>query len=108
MNLTQTFTLGGASFSAQGQYVSRGTIDNTFNTIPSLTINNNSIASVVYLNLYASYEINDHFQISGSIRNALDKAPPLSPYPNLPVPQFNGEYYDVIGRAFRLAVTYRL
>jgi outer membrane receptor protein involved in Fe transport len=108
MNLTQTFTLGGASFSAQGQYVSRGTIDNTFNTLPSLTINNNSIASVVYLNLYSSYEINDHFQISASIRNALDKAPPLSPYPNLPVPQFNGEYYDVIGRAFRLAVTYRL
>jgi outer membrane receptor protein involved in Fe transport len=108
MNLTQGFTLGGASFSAQAQYVSRGTIDNTFNTLPSLTINNNSIASVVYLNLYSSYEINDHFQISASIRNALDKAPPLSPYPNLPVPQFNGEYYDVIGRAFRLAVTYRL
>jgi outer membrane receptor protein involved in Fe transport len=108
MNLTQTFTLGGASFSAQGTFVSRGTIDNTFNTTPALTINNNSIASVVYLNLYGSYEMNDHWQFSASIRNALDRAPPVSPYPNLPIPQFNGEYYDVVGRAFRIAVIYRL
>jgi outer membrane receptor protein involved in Fe transport len=108
MNLTQTFMLGGASFSAQGTFVSRGTIDNTFNTIPSLTINNNSIPSVVYLNLYGSYELGDHLQFSLSVRNALDRAPPLSPYPNLPEPQFNGEYYDVVGRAFRFAVIYRL
>ena len=108
MNLTQTFGFGGASFSAQGTFVSRGTIDNTFNTTPALTINNNSIGSVVYLNLYGSYELNDHLQFSLSIRNALDHAPPLSPYPNLPEPQFNGEYYDVVGRAFRIAVMYRL
>ena len=108
MNLTQTFSLGGASFSAQGTFVSRGTIDNTFNTTPALAINNNSIASVVYLNLYGSYEVNDHWQFSATIRNALDRAPPLSPYPNLPIPQFNGEYYDVVGRAFRIAVIYRL
>ena len=76
--------------------------------LPALTINNNSIASVVYLNLYGSYEVNDHWQFSASIRNALDRAPPLSPYPNLPIPQFNGEYYDVVGRAFRIAVMYRL
>ena len=29
-------------------------------------------------------------------------------YPNLPEPQFNGQYYDDIGRAFRIAVMYRL
>jgi outer membrane receptor protein involved in Fe transport len=108
MNLTQTLSLGGASFSAQGQFVSRGTIDNTFNTTPALSINNNSIGSVFYLNLYGSYELNDHLQLSASIRNALDRAPPLSPYPNLPEPPFNGQYYDDIGRAFRIAVMYRL
>jgi iron complex outermembrane recepter protein len=107
LNLTQTFTLGGTSFSAQGRFVSRGTIDNTFNTTPALTINNNSIPSVVYLNLYGSYQLTDQWQLSASIRNALDRAPPLSPYPNLPEPQFNGEYYDVIGRAFRIAATFR-
>jgi len=107
LNMTQTLTLGGASFSAQGLYVSRGNIDNTFNSTPALTINNNSIGSVVYLNLYGSYEVNDHFQVSASIRNALDHAPPVSPYPNLPIPQFNGQYYDVIGRTYRIGVTYR-
>ena len=109
LNLTQTFSLGGASFSAQGTFVSRGKIDNTFDTTPALTINNNSIPSVVYLNLYGSYEVNDHLQFSATIRNALDRAPPLSPYPNLPIPQFNGEYYDVVGRAFPdRTVMYRL
>jgi iron complex outermembrane receptor protein len=107
LNLTQTVTLGGASFSAQGLYVSRGTIDNTYNTIPTLTINDNSVGSVVLLNLYGNYDWNDHLQFSASVRNALDRAPPLSPYPNLPQPQFNGQYYDVNGRTFRIAAMYR-
>jgi outer membrane receptor protein involved in Fe transport len=108
LNMTQTFSLGGTSLSAQGQFVSRGTIDNTFDTTPALTINNNSIGSVFYLNLYGSYQVGDHLQFSATIHNALDRAPPVSPYPNLPIPQFNGEYYDVIGRAFRIGVMYRL
>lgn len=107
LNLTQTLRLGGASISAQGMFISRGNIDNTYNTAPSLTINNNSIGSVVYLNLYGSYEVGEHLQFTASIRNALDHAPPLSPYPNLPEPQFNGQYYDVIGRSFRIGVIYR-
>jgi iron complex outermembrane receptor protein len=107
MNLSQTLELGDASVTAQGLYVSSGTIDNTYNTIPSLTINDNRIASVVLLNLYGSYDVNDHLQISASIRNALDRAPPVSPYPNLPQPQFNGQYYDVVGRSYRAALLYR-
>jgi outer membrane receptor protein involved in Fe transport len=107
VNLTQTLGLGDASFSAQGLYVSRGTVDNTYNTIPTLTINDNSIGSVVLLNLYGSYDFTDHLQFAASIRNALDRAPPVSPYPNLPQPQFNGQYYDVNGRTFRVAATYR-
>ena len=51
---------------------------------------------MVYLNLYGSYQLTDQWQLSASIRNALDRAPPVSPYPNLPQPQFNGQYYDVI------------
>jgi outer membrane receptor protein involved in Fe transport len=107
VNLTQSLTLGNASLSAQGLYVSRGTIDNTYNSIPTLTINDNSIGSVVLLNLYGSYDLNDHLQFSASVRNALDRAPPVSPYPNLPQPQFNGQYYDVNGRTFRIAAMYR-
>jgi outer membrane receptor protein involved in Fe transport len=106
-NLTQTILLGNASFSAQALYVSDGTIDNTYNSIPSLTINDNSIGSVTLLNLYGSWDFNDHLQFSGAVRNALDRAPPISPYPNLPQPQFNGQYYDVNGRTFRLSVLYR-
>jgi outer membrane receptor protein involved in Fe transport len=54
-----------------------------------------------------SYDVNDHLQLSASIRNALDRAPPVSPYPNLPQPQFNGQYYDVMGRSYRAALLYR-
>ncbi|MEP7245591.1 MAG: TonB-dependent receptor [Gammaproteobacteria bacterium] len=107
LNLSQTLTLRDFSLTAQGLFVSRGTIDNTFNTTSRLTINDNVIGSVTYLNLYGSYDVNDNLQFSASIRNALDRAPPLSPYPNLPVPQFNGQYYDVVGRSFRVAAMYR-
>ena len=106
-NLTQTLKLGDASISAQGLYVSRGSVDNTYNTLPTNTINDNTIGSVVLLNLYGNYDFSDNLQFALSIRNALDRAPPISPYPNLPQPQFNGQYYDVNGRNFRLAATYR-
>ena len=108
LNMTETLVMGPTRFSAQGQFISRGNIDNTFNTSLATSINNNSIGSVVYLNLYAGYELNDHFEFSASIHNALDRAPPLSPYPNLPDPQYNGQFYDLIGRAFKIAVMYRM
>jgi iron complex outermembrane recepter protein len=105
-NASETLTIGGVALTAQGLFVSKGHIDNTFNTAPALTINNNEIGSVLLLNLYGSYEVTDRLQISAAIKNALDHAPPLSPYPLLPVPQYNGEYYDVVGRAFKLGATY--
>jgi iron complex outermembrane recepter protein len=108
LNMTETLVMGPTRFSAQGQFISRGNIDNTFNTSLATSINNNSIGSMVYLNLYAGYELNDHFEFSASIHNALDRAPPLSPYPNLPDPQYNGQFYDLIGRAFKIAVMYRM
>jgi outer membrane receptor protein involved in Fe transport len=106
VNGSQTLNVGGAALTLQELFVSKGHIDNTFNTAPTLTINDNEVGSVVYLNLYGSYEVSERFQVSASIRNLLDHSPALSPYPNLPVPQYNGMYYDVVGRAFRLGVTY--
>jgi len=106
MNWSQTLSVGGASLTAQELYVSRGNIDNTFDTTPALTINNNTVPSAVYLNLYGTYAVTERLQVSASIRNVLDRAPSVSPYPNLPTLPFNGAYYDLVGRAFRIGASY--
>lgn len=104
-NLTETLTIGKFSGSLQQIYVSKGKIDNTFNTLPTNTININEIPAVLYLNAYATIDVTKAFQFFVGMDNVLDKDPPLSPYPNLPTPPVNGQYYDKVGRAFRIGVT---
>lgn len=106
LNLSQTLNLGKLSFTAQELFLSAGQLDNTFNTVPNLVINDNTVPSITYVNLFGTYDATEHLQFFLSVRNALDKEPPLSPNPNLPVPPFNGQYYDVVGRSYRLGLQY--
>ena len=41
------------------------------------------------------------------VRNALDKDPPLTPNTTLPIPPYNGQLYDVLGRSYRIGFGYR-
>lgn len=104
-NVTETLTIADLSFSLQQIYVSKGKEDNLFNTLPTNTINDNDIPAAMYLNAYATIDVNKDFQFFVAVDNLLDKDPPLSAYPNLPVPPVNGQYYDKVGRAFRAGVT---
>jgi iron complex outermembrane receptor protein len=104
--MTSTYALGRASGTAQIVFTGPGTIDNTFNTLPSLTINDNHVPGVAYLNLFGAYKVlgDEKFIVSGGITNAFNKAPP--PVPNTPLlTATNGAYYDVVGRAFQLGVS---
>ena len=107
-NLTETLSTGPLSFSLQQIYVSKGKVDNLFNTLPTNTINDNHIPAALYLNAYSTLDVNRNFQFFFAVDNVLDKDPPLSPYPNLPVPPVNGQYYDKVGRAFRAGVSVKL
>lgn len=108
-NLTATYSVGAASFTAQGIFTSSGKIDNTYNSSTAVSINENGVPAVTYLNLFASYELdkNGHFQVFGSVNNVLNKDPPPVPSTILYTPT-NGAYYDIVGRAFMLGVTWKL
>jgi outer membrane receptor protein involved in Fe transport len=97
---------GGFSLTNQLLYISEGKNDVTYDTAPSLTINDNSIPAVVYWNIYATAKVSENFELFGRIDNALNRDPPVSPYAviNSPV---NGQYYDKVGRAFTIGVRLR-
>jgi iron complex outermembrane recepter protein len=66
------------------------------------SINNNSVASAVYLNLSGSYGIGEHFSVFASINNLTNKDPPIAPggngYPTNPV------YFDTYGMTWKVGV----
>jgi len=88
------------SLTGQLQYLSKGKIDNTYNTTPALTINDNHVPAVVYVNAYSTVHVTDKIELTFSIRNLFDKDPPPAPYTVYFTP-VNGIYYDKIGRSFQ-------
>jgi len=66
------------------------------------SINDNSVASVVYLNLSGSYDITHNVQVFATIDNVLNKSPPVAPggngYPTNPV------YFDTFGMTWKFGV----
>jgi len=95
-------------FSLTGQllYISKGKNDNQFNTIPALSINDNSISAAAYVNLYATVKVSDRFELNANVDNVLDRDPPVSPYATQGQP-VNGQLYDKIGRTFEIGAKYR-
>ncbi|MBT2186230.1 TonB-dependent receptor [Sphingobium nicotianae] len=102
-NLQETFDTGPLSLTAQLLYISKGNNDNTFNTIPALTINQNEIAAAAYVNLFSTIKIDERMEITASIDNLLNRDPPVSPYATQGQ-AVNGQYYDKVGRAFEVGV----
>lgn len=108
LSLSATYELGPASVTAQVNYISSGKLDNTFNRTPATTINDNDIPSRTYLNLFSTVALNQDksLELFGAVANVLDRDPPPVPYAAIFAPT-NGTYYDVVGRAFQLGLTYR-
>ena len=89
----------GFSGTLQTEFISAGTIDSTFDTSAATSASRNHVPAYAYLNLYLSEDINDRFQLFGSVRNLANTAPPALPNPAL-YAATNGVYYDTIGRYF--------
>ena len=99
-----TYSIGKADLTARVNFISAGTIDNSYNQSPSTTININRVPAIAYLNLYANYDFTERFSIFASVTNALDTDPPVDPIPGL-FQSTNAVYYDVIGRRFMLGAS---
>jgi iron complex outermembrane recepter protein len=100
---TVGYEVGPFSISALVRYIGASKYDNTF--IEGVTINDNSVPSVTYVNFMADYNVSDHFQVFGVIRNAFDRAPPPVPtsfgYPT------TAAFYDMVGQTWRLGFRYK-
>ncbi|MBN8829604.1 MAG: TonB-dependent receptor [Sphingomonadales bacterium] len=105
-NIQETFETGPLSLTAQLLYISKGNNDNTFNTIPALTINKNEIPAMAYVNLFSTLRIDERMELTASIDNLLNTDPPVSPYATQGQ-AVNGQYYDKVGRAFEIGVRIR-
>jgi iron complex outermembrane receptor protein len=102
-NLTTTFRTQAWSGTLQAVHVSSGKLDNLYNTPGNPTINRNDVPSYVIFNVYGSYNVTDRVRLFGSIRNALDRDPVMTPYTVLNSPVY-GAYYDKVGRQFSLGM----
>lgn len=102
-NLTTAFRTQTWSATLQAVHVSSGRLDNLYNTPGNPTISKNDIPSYVLFNLYGSYHLSDRIRLFGSIRNALDRDPVMTPYTVLNSPVY-GAYYDKVGRQYSIGM----
>jgi len=88
----------------QMRTVSKGKYNALFTE--GVQINDNTVSGRTYFNLSANVRVTDRFEFFGVANNLLDRDPPLVPqnfgYPTVP------QYFDVIGRSYRVGVRVRL
>jgi len=104
-NLSQTLGNDAWELTLQTVFISKGKQDVTYNTLPTNTINDNSVPAIAYFNLYGKVFSgpDKNFEFFWAINNLLDKDPPMTPYIILNGP-VNGQYYDKVGRNFMIGV----
>lgn len=107
-NLSQTIGTRAWELTLQTIFISAGRQDVTYNTLPTNTINDNSVPAIVYFNLFGRFSLgaNNRYDLFWGINNLLDRDPPPTPYTILNFPT-NGQYYDKVGRNFVLGVRAR-
>jgi iron complex outermembrane receptor protein len=119
--LSATYTQGPWSVTAQGRFVGPAVLSNGTEGVPILTraslsptgvlttgtiegvVDDNSIPSVIYGDLRASYSWNDKLQIYGAVDNVADTQPP-STASTTAGGGTNALVYDAIGRVLRMGV----
>lgn len=115
-NLFVTYGNGPFSATVQARYVGRGKYqavtaaggvpiepgDAEYSSTDPNSINDNSVASAVYVNLSGSYDIGAHMSVFATVDNLFDKDPPVAPggngYPTNPV------YFDTYGMTWKVGV----
>jgi len=112
VHLVQTYSVGDWEFSITEDWISDGTINNTYiecapgtcpaPTVANPTINNNKIKGALYVDLGARYKVNDNVQLYARVENVGNKLPPPSPATVPNALGINQGLYDAIGRMFRV------
>jgi iron complex outermembrane recepter protein len=110
----QTYDSGRFSLTVQERWFSDGTFGNQYvvcqTSCPLSTANNptidfNKMEGAFYLDIGASFEINDRLTIYGKVDNMLNKDPVASPQTNTGL-DINPALYDTLGRIYRAGIRF--
>jgi len=102
--ITATYNWGDWSGTVQTRLISSARLLNTWT---SLDVDNNAVPWVGYLDLRASYNFSDNWQLFGAMDNALNTPPPNAPGTynsgsSYYAPTSPGTVYDLLGRVYRI------
>jgi len=96
------------------RWISQGKLNNSYvvcnpgscpaSTLAHPTINMNSVPSIFYMDLGASYNLNDHWKLYMQVDNAFNKSPPPIYVNDFTSYGVNSSLYDLIGRTFHVGV----
>jgi len=109
MTLTATYTQGPWSGTMQGRFVGEEVLNNAWTS--GVQVDKNSVPAIGYLDLRGSYKWDDHIQLYAALDNAFNTSPPNIAYSAANVTTLTGQgyncqYYDCIGRSYRLGVRF--
>ena len=102
--LSTTYNQGPASVTVQGRFIGSAKLNNEWT---AKDVDDNSIPAIAYLDLRASYHLDDNVQLFGAVDNLLNQDPPnvassynqSSSYYSTPR---RADIHDQLGRAYRL------
>ena len=102
-----TYTQGPWTVMLQGRFIGSAQLNNAW--VQGVSIDNNDVPFVKYLDVRASYKIGDHFVVYGAVDNLTGTAPPEILFSsNIGDPSFTNpirdDIYDYLGRQWRIGV----
>lgn len=110
-NGTVNYAQGPFGASLQARYIDSGILDVRYlqpgdagySTKSPFSVNDNSIDSIIYTTLSLRYDLplEMPMQLSLTVNNLFDKDPPLAPGGSYPT---NTQFFDQVGRAFRIGL----
>jgi outer membrane receptor protein involved in Fe transport len=115
--LIENYDVGNFGLSASERYIGPGVLNKTYNKPGARPdVADNTVPSVVYVNLSARYHWNlgdgVGMEIFGTIENLFDVAPPITPTPfdyflSQTGNQVNSSLFDLLGRRFTIGVRFK-
>jgi iron complex outermembrane receptor protein len=104
--ITATYNFGPWSGTVQTRLISSARLLSTYDYTPG-AVDNNAVPWVGYLDLRASYNFNDNWQLYGAMDNAMNIPPPNAPGTynsgsSYYAPTSPGTVYDLLGRTYRI------
>lgn len=105
-----TYTQGPWTLTLQGRFIGSAQLCNCW--VQGVSVDNNDVPFVKYLDVRASYKLGDHFVIYGAVDNLTGVVPPEILFDaNIGDPSFTNpirdDIYDYLGRQWRLGVRAR-